>query len=205
GNSAGMTDPLVSTQLYMCSLAAAMLAEHFPFGDELAPLAFRFNRIMANRFYEILDFVNLHYCLTQRTDTDFWIEVQKRDRINDRLQAKLDHWRHKPPSRSDFEDQFFPGQAERPLPSSGLHGDYRSPVDTGGLWGYEAYEVLLYGMDFLREECDEWFGKNRPDPQVLASVVQRLNLARKKLPPHDVWLKQVFGMPDYPVSKQAVN
>jgi tryptophan halogenase len=205
GNSAGMTDPLVSTHLYMCSLAAAMLADHFPFGDELPPLAFRFNRIMANRFYEVLDFVNLHYCLTQRSDTDFWIEAQKRDRVNDRLQAKLDYWRHKPPSRSDFEDQFFPGQAERPLHSSGLPGDYRSPVDTAGLWGYEDYEVVLYGMDFLREECDDWFGEDRPDPRVLASVVARLNIARKKLPSHDLWLKNVFGMPDYPAWKQVIN
>jgi tryptophan halogenase len=204
GNSAGMTDPLVSTDLYMCSLAAAMLAEHLPYGDELRPLAFRFNRIMANRFHEVLDFINLHYCLTQRTDTDFWIEVRKPDRINDRLQAKLDYWRHKPPSRGDFEDQFFPGQVERPLHSSGLPGDYRSPIDTAGLWGYEDYEVLLYGMDFLREECDEWFGKDRPDSRVLGSVLERLNIARQKLPPHDLWLKQVLGMPDYAASKQVI-
>jgi tryptophan halogenase len=205
GNSAAMTDPLVSTHLYMCSLAAAMLAEHFPFGDELQPLAFRFNRIMANRFHEILDFINLHYCLTQRTDSDFWIEVQKPARVGDRLQAKLDFWRHKPPSRSDFEDQFFPGQTAQPLPSSGSGGDYRSPIDTAGLWGYEDYEVLLYGMDFLREECAERFGRDLPDPQILGNVVQRLNAARQKLLPHDLWLKQVLGMPDYPASKQVVN
>ncbi len=205
GKSAAETDPLVSTHLYMCSLAAAMLAEHFPLGDELAPLAFRFNRIMANRFYEIVDFINLHYCLTQRTDSDFWIEVQKRDRVSDRLQAKLDFWRNKPPSRSDFEDQFFPGQPEEPLPSSGLAGDYRSPIDTAGLWSYENYEVLLYGMDFLSEECNERFGKDRPDPQIVSDVVQRLNAACKKLPPHDFWLKQVFGMPDYPPSKNVGN
>lgn len=203
GDSAGMTEPLVSTHLYLCSLGAAMLAEHFPLGDELPALAYRFNRIMSNRFYEIVDFVNLHYCLTQRSDSDFWIEARKRERINDRLQAKLDYWRHKPPSRSDFEDQFFPGQAERPLRSSRFPGDYRSPVDTAGLWGYEDYEVLLYGMDFLRSECDEWFGKDRPDPEVLANVVERLNVARRKLAPHDLWLKRVLGMPDYPVSKGA--
>lgn len=205
GSSAGMADPLVSTHLYMCNLAAAMLTEHFPFGDELAPLAFRFNRILANRFYEILDFVNLHYCLAKRTDTDFWIEVRKRDHVTERLRAKLDYWRHKPPSRSDFEDQFFPGQGERPLRSSALQGDYRSPVDTAGLWGYENYEALLYGMDFLREECDDWFGKDRPDPEVLASVAERLNIARKTLPPHDVWLKRMLGMSDYPVSGPATR
>lgn len=205
GSSAGMAEPLVSTRLYMCSLAAALLAEHFPFGDELTPLAYRFNRILANRFYEIVDFVNLHYCLTRRTDTDFWIQARKPDRVNDRLRAKLDYWRHKPPSRSDFEDQFFPGQGNRPLPSGTSPGDYRSPIDTAGLWGYEDYEVLLYGMDFLRAECDDWFGKDRPDPLVLAAVVERLNLARKRLPPHDLWLKEALGMPDYPASKRLID
>lgn len=200
GDSAGRTDPLVSTRLYMCNLAAAMLAEHFPFGDELAPLAFRFNRIMTNRFYEVLDFVNLHYCLNRRTDSEFWVEARSREPINERLRAKLEYWRQKPPSRSDFEDQFFPGQVEWRLPSGSLQGDDRSPVDTGGLWGYENYEAVLYGMDFLREECDEWFGHERPDPQVLASVTERLSLAPSKLPPHDLWLERVLGMPGYKVS-----
>jgi tryptophan halogenase len=60
-------------------------------------------------------------------------------------------------------------------------------------------------MDFLRKECDDWFGEDRPDPRVLASVVARLNIARKKLPSHDLWLKNVFGMPDYPAWKQVIN
>jgi len=198
GDAAGRLEPLESTHLYMVSLGAAMLAEHLPFGDDFAPLAFRYNRIMANRFYEILDFVNLHYCLTQRDDSEFWKEVRRPERINERVQAKLEYWRRKPPSRSDFEDQFFPNQTDTPLHSSGLPGDYRSPIDTAGLWGYEDYEVLLYGMDFLREECDERFGRNRPDSEVLDSVGARLGLAPRKLPPHDLWLRQVLGMPDYP-------
>ena len=108
----------------------------------MQPLAFRFNRIMANRFYEILDFINMHYCLSRRTDTEFWREIQKPERINDRLKAKLDFWRVKPPSAADFEDQFFPGQPEAGLPSGGVPGDHRSPVDTAGLWGYESYEAI---------------------------------------------------------------
>lgn len=199
GDAAGMTDPLVSTHLYMCNLGAAMLAEHFPYGDDLAPLAFRFNRIMTNRFYEVLDFVNLHYCLNRRTDTAFWAEARSREAINERLRAKLDYWRRKPPSRSDFEDQFFPGQVERRLGPASLPGDYRGPIDTGGLWGYEDYEAVLYGMDFLREECDEWFGPERPDPPVLAGVAERLGLAPGKLPRHDLWLSRVLGMADYAV------
>jgi tryptophan halogenase len=205
GSASSHIEPLESTDLYMSSLAAAMLAEHFPYGDELAPLAFRFNRIMTNRFYEILDFVNLHYCLTRRTDSDFWNEVRRPARINDRLQAKLEFWRRKPPSRSDFEDQFFPGQPDAAMPSSGWPGDHRSPVDTAGLWGYENYEMLLYGMDFLHEECDDWFGPDRPDPTVPGTIAERLAMAPQKLPPQDLWLKQVFGMPDYPPSPRGTR
>ncbi|MDZ7645499.1 MAG: tryptophan 7-halogenase [Woeseiaceae bacterium] len=177
-----------------------MLAEHFPQHGEMAPLAYRFNRILANRFYEILDFINMHYCLTRRTDTAFWREVQRPERINDRLQAKLDFWRVKPPSASDFEDMHLPGQADLPLPSGGLPGDHRPPVDTAGLWGYESYEAILYGMDFLREECDAWYGPDRPQPAVLRRVIEKLSQAPAKLPRHDAWLQQVLGMPRYPTA-----
>ncbi len=112
GLSGGFLEPLESTGLYLNELAAELLAEHFPHRDDMEPLAFRFNRIMEDRYYEILDFINMHYCLTRRADTDFWREVGRPQRTNDRLRAKLDFWRIKPPSVSDFTDQFFPGQAE---------------------------------------------------------------------------------------------
>lgn len=198
GLSAGFIEPLESTGLYLSDLAAVMLTEHFPFGADMEPLAYRFNRILANRFHEILDFINMHYCLTRRTDTEFWREVQRPERINDRLQAKLEFWRSKPPSPADFEDQFFPGQPDMPLPSGGLAGDHRTPVDTSGVFSLSSYEAILYGMDFLKAECDQWFGTDRPVSQVPRGIMERLQAAPHKLPPHDIWLKRVVGMPDYP-------
>jgi tryptophan halogenase len=182
----------------MSDLAAVMLTEYFPHHGDMAPLAVRYNRIIANRFHEILDFINMHYCLTRRTDNDFWREVRKPERITDRLRAKLDFWRVKPPSASDFEDQWFPGQPDTLLPSGGLPGDHRSPIDTGGVFTLSSYEAILYGMDFLNNECDQWFGTDRPPSWVPQSIAQRLQMAPHKLPPHDVWLKRVAGMPDYP-------
>ncbi len=198
GLSAGFIEPLESTGLYMSDLAAVMLTEYFPHHGDMALLAVRYNRIIANRFHEILDFINMHYCLTRRTDSDFWREVRKPERITDRLRAKLDFWRVKPPSASDFEDQWFPGQPDSPLPSGGLPGDHRSPIDTGGVFTLSSYEAILYGMDFLNIECDQWFGTDRPPSWVPQSIAQRLQMAPHKLPPHDVWLKRVAGMPDYP-------
>jgi tryptophan halogenase len=196
--SGGFIEPLESTGLYLSDLASLMLTEHFPYHDDMAPLAFRFNRIMVNRFYEILDFINMHYCLTRRTDTEFWREVRKPERMTDRLRAKLDYWRIKAPTVADFEDQWFPGQTENPLPSGGLPGDHRSSIDTASIFGIDSYEAILYGMDFLDAECDDWFGTDRPATRVAKTVEDRLALAPRKLPPHALWLQRVLGMPDYP-------
>ncbi len=197
GLSAGFIEPLESTGLYLSDLAAVMLTEYFPDHGDMGALAFRYNRIIANRFHEILDFINLHYCLTRRTDNDFWREVGKPERVTDRLRAKLEFWKNKPPSMSDFEDQWFPGQSDIALPSGGLHGDHRSPIDTGGVFTLSSYEAILYGMDFLKPECEQWFGSERPASQVPPNIAERLRVAPQKLPPHDLWLKRVAGMPDY--------
>jgi tryptophan halogenase len=198
GLSGGFIEPLESTGLYLSQVASDLLAEHFPFSDQgiedMAPLAFRFNRIMTNRYYEILDFINMHYCLTRREDTEFWREIRRPERVNDRLRAKLDYWRLKPPSVSDFADQFFPNMSPE---AGGVPGDSRSPIDTGGLWNHHSYENVLYGMDFLRDECDELFGKTRPRPAMLKSVHDAIKGVPAKHPPHDVWLKQMVGMADY--------
>ena len=198
GLAGGFIEPLESTGLYLSQVASAVLAEHFPYGDDMAPLAFRFNRILANRFYEILDFINMHYCMTKRRDTPFWREVARPERINDRLKAKLEYWRIKPPSASDFEDQFFPGHSDA-YPESGGNGDNRYPIDTGCLWNHYSYETVLYGMDFLRDECSRWFGEARRRPAVLQKVLDAIKTGPNTLPRHDEWLKRVVGMEDYSV------
>ena len=197
GLSAGFVEPLESTGLYLSDLAAVMLTEHFPYHDDMAPLAYRFNRIVTDRFLEILDFINMHYCLTRREDNEYWREVRRPERMHDRLRAKLDFWRHKPPSMADFEDASFPGEPNAPLQSGGLPGDHRAPVDTAGVFGLSSHEAILYGMDFLHDECDRWYGKDRPASQPLQLVKRRIELAREHLPKQDVWLQRVCGMPDY--------
>jgi len=203
GLAGNFIEPLESTGLYLSDLATVLLAEHFPYRGDMTPLRYRFNRIMANRFYEILDFINMHYCLTQRGDTAFWREVRQPSRIHERLQAKLDYWRIKPPSPSDFEDMFLPGQPDMPLPTAGTPGDHRSPIDNGRLFGVDSYEAILYGMDFLREECARWYGEQRPPTRVAQVVAQRLAAAPQKLPPHDMWLQRSSGMPRYGAATAA--
>jgi len=199
GLAGGFIEPLESTGLYLSDLASVMLAEHFPFRDEdNETMAYRVNRIMANRFYEVLDFINMHYCLTKRTDTEFWREVQKPERINDRLKAKFDYWKIKPPSPSDFEDQMLPTQSGASLANSGFPGDDRPPIDVAGLWDHASYECIMYGMDFLVDEYRGKDGKPLELPPMPVDILNRLKAAPQKLPPHEVWLQRILGMKQYP-------
>lgn len=195
GLSGGFIEPLESTGLYMCELAAVTLAEHFPNKDEDIPaLAFRFNRIISNRYYEILDFINLHYCLTRRNDTAFWREVQKPDRINDRLKAKLEHWHIKAPSLSDFQDQAFYGYNYNRSPANDPYIDDRPPIDTGSLWDYSSYESILFGMDFRGPEFESKLARERQPAKVISFIIDAIQRAPKALPPHHIWLHHALGM-----------
>lgn len=198
GLSGGFIEPLESTGLYLSYIAAIVLHEQFPFRDEdMETMAFRTNRLMALRYYEILDFINLHYCLTKRTDSEFWREVQRPERIVPRLKAKLDYWKVKPPSGVDFVDQFMPGMSDEGMAPSAFPGDHRTLVDTGDLFNHQSYEVILYGMDFMADEYRERCGNDRPKPRIAQPVIDRLRAAPSKLPPHDIWLQRVVGMENY--------
>jgi tryptophan halogenase len=198
GLAGGFIEPLESTGLYLSYLAAIVLAQQFPYRDEdMELMAFRTNRVMAARYYEVLDFINLHYCLTKRTDTEFWREVQKPERVVPRLQAKLDYWRRKPPSGADFIDQFMPGMSNDGAGATDPTGDPRTLVDTGGLWNHQSYECILYGMDFMGDEFRRRCGAERPRPRVAPAVQQRLQAAPTKLPRHEVWLQRIGGMENY--------
>jgi tryptophan halogenase len=98
---------------------------------------------------------------------------------------------------ADFEDASFPGEPVAPLLDGGLPGDHRAPVDTAGVFGLSSYEAILYGMDFLHDECDLWYGKDRPASQPLKLVDARAKLVRRYLPTHDAWLQSVCGIPDF--------
>jgi tryptophan halogenase len=198
GSSAAVIEPLASADQYLDDLGIIALAEHFPVSDDFEPNEFRYNRIMTNRYYELLDFVNLHYALTKRSDSDFWRDARKPERINDRLQAKLEFWQQKVPSKSDFVDQHLPGQPD--MPFGELPGAQPSPVDTGAIYGLESYEAVLYGMQFLADECNAWFGVNRSPTRVPAYIMDDLQRAPAMLPPHDTWLRKFAGMASYPAT-----
>ena len=129
GLSGGFLEPLESTGLVMIETAAAMIAEMFPLNGPVGAPARRFNELMAARYDNIINFLKLHYCLSQRRE-GFWRDNGDPASIPDRLKRLLEEWRYRPPSRFDFIldlESFAPFNYQYILYGMGFHTDL-SPV-----------------------------------------------------------------------------
>jgi len=73
-------------------------------------VAARFNEAFTYRWERVIDFLKLHYVLSKRSDTPYWIEHREAASIPQRLQELLQLWRARPPSRRDFSriEEVFP-------------------------------------------------------------------------------------------------
>ena len=110
GLSAGFLEPLEASALVLVELSAELLVENFPVdGSIMEILAKRFNTLFTYRWERIVDFLKLHYVLSERNQT-YWQDHCKEESIPQRLQELLRLWKYQPPSPDDFSqlDEVFP-------------------------------------------------------------------------------------------------
>jgi len=103
GLSAGFIEPLEATGIGYAEIASLILSNIFPWENNYDVCARQFNTMMSRRFDHVVDFIKLHYCLTQRTDTDFWRDNVRPETVSDDLKARLEQWRYRPPSFLDMD------------------------------------------------------------------------------------------------------
>ena len=94
GMAAGFLEPLEASALVLVELSAEMISEQLPATRETMDIvAKRFNEKFRYRWDRVIDFLKLHYVLTERRDSDFWMD--NRDAVvPDSLQEVLALWRH---------------------------------------------------------------------------------------------------------------
>lgn len=103
GLSSGFFEPLEATGIIFTEIAAVMLSNLFPWGGNFETAARQYNEIMRRRYERALDFIKLHYCLTQRRDTEFWRDNVATSSIPDSLHELLERWRFRPPDAIDID------------------------------------------------------------------------------------------------------
>jgi hypothetical protein len=80
-----------------------MLSNLFPWGGDLEIAARQFNAIMRRRYERALDFIKLHYCISERRDSQFWRDNVDPASTPESLRELLRMWRHRPPGTIDVE------------------------------------------------------------------------------------------------------
>lgn len=111
GMAAGFIEPLEASALALVELSANMIRDELPCTrDDLERVGSRFNNLFHYRWERILEFLKLHYVLSERKDTDYWVDSTRRDTMPAALQELLAAWRYRVPGSTDFihAEEIFP-------------------------------------------------------------------------------------------------
>ncbi|WP_111642176.1 tryptophan halogenase family protein [Marinimicrobium alkaliphilum] len=171
GLSAGFLEPLEATALVLVELSATMIAEQLPSNRQVMDVvAGRFNRRFLYHWERIIDFLKLHYVLSERRDSDYWRDNLDASSVPDTLAEQLLLWRHDYPWRQDTV------HAEEMFPSA-------------------SFAYVLYGMGFStapfphrrrrdQKACaraGELFRQTRADAQKLSGCLPSNRALLKKI------------------------
>lgn len=128
GLSAGFLEPLEASALVLVELSAKMISEQLPVNRQTMDIvAKRFNDTFLYRWDKIIDFLKLHYILSQRTDSAFWSDNRHPDSIPESLQALMALWKYRAPADFDFtsNNEVFPAASyQYVLYGMGFESDY---------------------------------------------------------------------------------
>jgi tryptophan 7-halogenase len=139
GLASGFLEPLESSAIVLVELSAKLIAEQMPACREVMDIiARRFNDTTSYRWGRIIDFLKLHYVLTQRRDTAFWRDNVDPATVPDRLKDLLELWKYQSPW---FFDEF--DRLEEVFPAA-------------------SYQYVLYGMGFKTAVMSEDLVESEP-------------------------------------------
>lgn len=95
GLSGGFIEPLESTGLHIINIGARLIGTHLSSRDVAQSVRDSYNRLMNGAYQDLKQFIVLHYCLTDRSDTEFWKKVAESAKYCPELERNLSVWKHK--------------------------------------------------------------------------------------------------------------
>lgn len=70
-----------------------------------------------------VEFIKLHYCISNRRDTEYWVDSCDPTTIPENLKKRLSFWHRQPPTKYDFDNAWEP-------------------------FNLDSYLYVLYGMNY---------------------------------------------------------
>ena len=99
GLAGGFIEPLESTSIHLTQMAIRWFVDHFPDKRISPPLINAYNNLLTKLYDDIRDFIAMHYCTSNREDTEFWKAARSEVAFPDTLVEKLELWKHKMPGQ----------------------------------------------------------------------------------------------------------
>lgn len=127
GLASGFLEPLESTSIHLAMKAVLKFIEMLPAGNSTQATQDEYNRVMDAEYLSIRDFIILHYCTTQRRDTDFW-KYCAAMAIPDTLQTKLELFRAQGRLYRDEFDLFTRNSWYAVLDGMGVRPEAHDPL-----------------------------------------------------------------------------
>jgi len=171
GLASGFLEPLEASALMLIEASANYIADQLPANKELMPItAKRFNAIMLKKWRGVIDFLKLHYALSERTEP-FWLEHRDTQSIPNSLQELLSIWRYSSPSEYDFTDNVEAFSAA-------------------------SYQYILYGVGFKSDfsQMEHIYNQGELAKKQLQMTKIRIDQLKYNLPTHRDLINKVNSL-----------
>jgi tryptophan 7-halogenase len=127
GLSSGFLEPLESTSLHLIQTGIVRLIRMFP-GDDINQSEIdEFNRQSQFEYERIRDFIILHYCVTQRTDSDFWNYCRTMS-VPETLARKIQVYKNTTSVFKEQDELFHEGSWQQVMLGQGITPEAYHPV-----------------------------------------------------------------------------
>ncbi|PUA30100.1 MAG: tryptophan halogenase [Cellvibrio sp. 79] len=128
GLAQGFVEPLEATSILVADFSAELLVRNFPrHSEDIATLTPYYNKVVTHVWDRVIDFIKLHYFISDRNDSPFWLDNQSSEGLSETLRERLEIWKIRPPQKSDFFSRF-------------------------DLFGADNFLYVLYGMKYKTRE-----------------------------------------------------
>jgi tryptophan halogenase len=107
GLAQGFVEPLEATSIFVTDFTAELFARNFSVHKETMSVAADYcNKVATYAWERVIDFVQMHYCISDRRDSEFWRLNTEEATLSDVLAERLAMWRVNAPKKSDFFSRF---------------------------------------------------------------------------------------------------